>query len=132
MIHHLECALFVPYSPETANRSRRRRRIKTAMFLYKVKPSETFKYDDSMIWEQEAASSSLATPTTRKATIQRRKWRLHRGFICCINALKNAGLCVFYALLAQKLLTEQTELNRELCAALHCSTRTKSAILFMG
>ena len=30
------------------------------------------------------------------------------------------------------MLTEQTELNRELCTALHCSTRTKSAILFMG
>ena len=48
------------------------------------------------------------------------------------KCFENAGLCVFYALLAQKLLTEQTELNRELCAALHCSTRTKSAILFMG
>jgi len=36
---------------------------------------------------------------------------------------ENAGLCVFCALLAQKLLTEQTELNRELCTALHCSTR---------
>ena len=35
------------------------------IFLYKAKPSETFKYDDSMIWEQEAASSSLATPTMR-------------------------------------------------------------------
>ena len=45
---------------------------------------------------------------------------------------ENAGLCVFCALLAQKLLTEQTELNRELCTALHCSTRTKCAILFMG
>ena len=45
---------------------------------------------------------------------------------------ENAGLCVFCALLAQKLLTEQTELNREFCTALHCSTRTKSAILFMG
>ena len=45
---------------------------------------------------------------------------------------ENSGLCVFCALLAQKLLTEQTELNRELCTALHCSTRTKSAILFMG
>ena len=39
-----------------------------------------------VLWEQEAASSSLATPTTRKATIQRRKWQLYRGFICCINA----------------------------------------------
>ena len=58
------------------------------MFLYKVKPSETFKYDDSMLWEQEAASSSLATPTRIKATIQRRKYRLYRGFICCMNALK--------------------------------------------
>ena len=58
------------------------------MFLYKAKPSETFKYDDSMIWEQEAASSSLATPTRIKATIQRWKWQLYRGFICCINALK--------------------------------------------
>ena len=48
------------------------------------------------------------------------------------KCFENAGLCVIYALLAQKLLTEQTELNRELCTALHCSTRTKSAILFMG
>nr|DAY94495.1 MAG TPA: hypothetical protein [Caudoviricetes sp.] len=62
MMHHLECALFVPYLPETANHGRRRRRTKTTMLLYKVKQSETFKYDDSMIWEQEAASSSLATP----------------------------------------------------------------------
>ena len=61
-MHHLECALFVPYLPETANHGRRRRKIKTAMFLYKMKPSETFEYDDSMILEQEAASSSLATP----------------------------------------------------------------------
>ena len=45
---------------------------------------------------------------------------------------ENSGLCAFCALLAQKLLTEQTELYRGLCAALHCSTRTKSAILFMG
>lgn len=36
---------------------------------------------------------------------------------------ENSGLCAFCALLAQKLLTEQTELNRELCTALHCSTR---------
>ena len=41
-----------------------------------------------LLWEQEAASSSLATPTTEIATIRRRKWRLYRGFICCINALK--------------------------------------------
>ena len=49
-------------------------------FLYKAKPSETFKYDDSMIWEQEAASSSLATPTTRKATMNRLETRFYRGF----------------------------------------------------
>ena len=28
-------------------------------------------YMDSMLWEQEAASSSLATPTTRKAARKR-------------------------------------------------------------
>ena len=45
-------------------------------------------YMDSMLWEQEAASSSLATPTRIKAAIQRRKWQSYRGFICCIDALK--------------------------------------------
>ena len=39
-----------------------------------------------LLWEQEAASSSLATPTMKKATIQRQKQRLYRGFLCHINA----------------------------------------------
>ena len=32
------------------------------MFLYKAVQSQTFQYNDFMLWEQEAASSSLATP----------------------------------------------------------------------
>ena len=37
-----------------------------------------------LLWEQEAASSSLATPTTRKATMNRLLMRFCRGFICCL------------------------------------------------
>ena len=33
-----------------------------------------------LLWEQEAASSSLATPTTRKATMNRLETRFYRGF----------------------------------------------------
>ena len=36
-----------------------------------------------LLWEQEAASSSLATPTIRKATMNRSQMRFCRGFICC-------------------------------------------------
>ena len=57
-------------------------------YLYYMHLSKAQDYMDSMLWEQEAASSSLATPIRQKATIQRWKWRLHRGFICCTNALK--------------------------------------------
>ena len=35
-------------------------------------------YMDSMLWEQEAASSSLATPTMRKAL------RHAAGLFCCL------------------------------------------------
>ena len=38
-----------------------------------------------MIWEQEAASSSLATPTTRKATMNRLQMRFCRGFLCSLH-----------------------------------------------
>ena len=35
-------------------------------------------------WEQEAASSSLATPIRIKPTIQRLKYSVHRGSFCSI------------------------------------------------
>ena len=35
-----------------------------------------------VLWEQEAASSSLATPIEEKATINRLEMRFCRGFIC--------------------------------------------------
>ena len=38
-----------------------------------------------LLWEQEAASSSLATPTTRKATMNRLQMRFCRGFLCFQN-----------------------------------------------
>ena len=38
-----------------------------------------------LLWEQEAASSSLATPTTRKATMNRLQIRFCRGFLCFQN-----------------------------------------------
>ena len=38
-----------------------------------------------VLWEQEAASSSLATPTTRKATMNRLQMRFCRGFLCFQN-----------------------------------------------
>lgn len=38
-----------------------------------------------LLWEQEAASSSLATPTTRKATMNRLQMRFYRGFLCFQN-----------------------------------------------
>ena len=40
-------------------------------YLYYMHLSKAQDYMDSMLWEQEAASSSLATPTTRKATMNR-------------------------------------------------------------
>ena len=66
---------------------------------YKIRRFATIQSDFGHIWEQEAASSSLATPTTRKATIQRRKWRLHRGFICslCSELRSECALFVPYA-----------------------------------
>ncbi len=35
-----------------------------------------------LLWEQEAASSSLATPIEEKATMNRLEMRFCRGFIC--------------------------------------------------
>ena len=40
-------------------------------YLYYIRLSKAQDYMDSMLWEQEAASSSLATPTTRKAARKR-------------------------------------------------------------
>ena len=56
------------------------------VILYKIQPPGVREHAHFTIWEQEAASSSLATPTMKKATIQRQKRRLYRGFLCHINA----------------------------------------------
>lgn len=114
-----------------------------AIFLYDDRMLITFNYKDgsqTVRFEDTLAADELAGNSSDLSSSARYKkshdMALKKATVSWLYLLykcsENSGLCVFCALLAQKLLTEQTELNRELCTALHCSTRTKSAILFMG
>ena len=67
----LFCALFVRYSSEMKQNQRKPFRNNIAMIQYKLRRFATIQSDFGHIWEQEAASSSLATPTTRKAARKR-------------------------------------------------------------
>lgn len=96
--------------------------------------SQTVRFEDTLAADELAGNSSdlSSSARPRKSHDTTLEMAIVSWLYLLYKCSENAGLCVFCALLAQKLLTDQTELNRELCAALHCSTRTKSAILFMG
>ena len=59
--------------------------------------SQTIRFEDALTAAEAVGNSSDLSSSARykkKATIQRRKWRLYRGFICCTNALKTL-VCAF-------------------------------------
>ena len=58
----LFCALFVRYSFAIAQNARKSSRKFLTMILYNLQSFEMSENDFGRIWEQEAASSSLATP----------------------------------------------------------------------
>ena len=48
-------------------------------YLFILRRKKAQKHMDSMLWEQEAASSSLATPIEEKATMGHPSW-----LFCCL------------------------------------------------
>ena len=85
-----------------------------------------------LLWEQEAAKFESRHSDTTKSHDTALEMAIASWLYLLHKRSENAGLCVFLCVIGAKLLTEQTELNRELCTALHCSTRDEKCYIVYG